>query len=68
VQYLINPPPKVGDRWLKRFFQRHPEYKVRKRYTLDMDHKKAHEPDTILDWFQRLKIKIDLYGIVEEDI
>jgi hypothetical protein len=26
-----NPSPKTSDKWLKRFIERHPKYKVRRR-------------------------------------
>jgi hypothetical protein len=62
------PPPTIGMHWLKRFFQRHPEYRIRKRRAIDLDRKKAHEPATIQAWFEKLRATIDSYGIAEEDI
>jgi hypothetical protein len=62
------PPPTIGGHWLKRFFQRHPEYRIRKRRAIDLDRKRAHEPATIQAWFEKLKATIDTYGITEEDI
>jgi hypothetical protein len=47
----INPPLKSSDRWIKRFLQRHPEYKVYRRQTLEISRKKAHQPGVILGWF-----------------
>ena len=41
------PPPTISEKWIKRFFQRHPKYRVRKRRAIDLDRKKAHEPATI---------------------
>jgi hypothetical protein len=63
-----DPPSKTGDKWLKRFIERYPEYRVRKRQALDINRKKAHKPDIILDWFQRLKAKVNEFRIAEEDI
>jgi hypothetical protein len=62
------PPPTIGSHWLKRFFQRHPEYRIRKRRAIDLDRKKSHEPATIQAWFEKLRATIDSYGITEEDI
>ena len=62
------PPPTIGGHWLNRFFQRHPEYRIRKRRAIDLDRKRAHEPATIQAWFEKLKATIDTYGITEEDI
>jgi hypothetical protein len=44
-----DPPPKTGDKWLKRFIECYPKYKVRKRQALDINHKKAYKPNIILD-------------------
>jgi hypothetical protein len=63
-----DPPPKTSNKWLKRFIERHPEYRVRRRQALDINRKKAHKPDIILDWFQHLKAKINEFRIAEEDI
>jgi hypothetical protein len=62
------PSPTIGGHWLKRFFQRHPEYRIRKRRAIDLDRKKAHEPATIQTWFEKLKATIDQYGITEDNI
>ena len=37
------PPPTIGGHWLKCFFQRHPEYRIRKQRAIDPDQKKTHE-------------------------
>src|SRR5215469_3907302 len=50
------PPPTTSEKWLKRFFQRHPEYRIRKRRAIDLDRKKAHEPAVIQDWFDHTEI------------
>ena len=62
------PSSTISEKWLKRFFQRHPEYRIRKRRAIDLDRKKAHEPATIRDWFERLRAEIQKHGIVEDDI
>ena len=60
--------PQIGEHWLKRFYSRHPEYRIRKRRALDLDRKRAHEPEVIQAWFGRLQDTIKEYGITNEDI
>ena len=38
------PPPTVGNSWSHRFFQRHPEFKPRKKRKLSKDRKLSHDP------------------------
>lgn len=60
--------PQIGEHWLKRFYSRHPEYRIRKQQALDLDRKQAHEPEAIHTWFRRLQDTVNEYGIVNEDI
>jgi hypothetical protein len=64
----LTPPPTVSEHWAKRFFNRHPEFKLRKTRAIDLDRKKAHEPETIQGWFDRLKQIIEQHGIHESDM
>jgi len=61
------PTPVVSEHWARRFLTRHPEYHIRKQYTLDADRKNAHHPESILDWFSRYEKVCDKYGIQSRD-
>jgi len=61
----INPPPSTGDKWLQRFLKYHPEYYIRRRHALDINRKKAHEPEVLRDWFAYLIRMIAKYGIAK---
>ena len=39
------PTPVVSEHWSRRFLARHPEYHIRKQYTLDANRKNAHSPE-----------------------
>lgn len=51
----LTPPPQVGEHWVTRFLQRHPEYHIKKQKTLDVPRALAHQPQNILNWFERLQ-------------
>ena len=54
---------KVGPNWTAQFLERHPEFHIRKQKTLDIDRKKAHNPDDLLEWFRGYKSICDEYGV-----
>ena len=61
------PPPTVGATWTAHFLERHPQFHIRKQKTLDLNQKKPHHPDDLLDWFQRYKTLRDEKGIQDSD-
>ena len=61
------PPPNVGATWTARFLERNPQFYIRKQKTLDLNRKRAHDPDDLLDWFQRYKLLRDEKGIQDSD-
>jgi len=61
-------PPTVSSSWTNRFLDRHPEFYIRKQKTLEEERKRAHDPKTILDWFQRFRLLCEEKGIVKEDL
>ncbi|KAJ5521437.1 hypothetical protein N7527_005552 [Penicillium freii] len=52
------PPPQIGDHWLKRFLKRHPEYYIRRRRALDVERSAFQD-------YQRV---VTEYGICQQDI
>ena len=60
--------PVVSEHWSRRFLTRHPEYFICKQHTIDIDRKKAHQPDDIRDWFDRYESICNKYFILPEDI
>jgi hypothetical protein len=61
-------PPTLGDHWLRRFLQRHPEYHIRRKRAMDIERKRAHDKSTIQAWFQSYHDTIAQYGIAHQDI
>ena len=53
------PPPTASEKWARRFLNRHPEYYIRKQKTIDTARKNSHDPDDILEWFQKYKATCD---------
>ena len=53
------PPPTVSEKWARRFLNRYPKYYVRKQKIIDTARKKSHDPDDILEWFQKYKAICD---------
>ena len=62
------PSPIVSSAWTHRFLERHSEFYIRKEKTLEQERKKAHDPDTILDWFRRFRRLCEEKGILLKDI
>lgn len=59
---------KLGAHWLKRFFNRHPEYKRVRHRAIEAARRDAMNREIVGDWFQRLKAVIEKYGILDADI
>ena len=60
--------PPLGEKWLKRWLERHPQYRIRRRKSLDIERKRAHDVNLIREWFTRLRAAIDSHGIQPSDI
>jgi hypothetical protein len=58
----------VGENWVRRLLDRHPELKS--RYSRKYDYQRAlcEDPEKISAWFVRVQKTIDEYGIVDSDI
>ncbi|KAJ5543880.1 hypothetical protein N7494_005159 [Penicillium frequentans] len=52
----------------KRWLERHPQYRIRRRKSLDIERKRAHDVNLIREWFTRLRAAIDAHGIQPLDI
>jgi len=63
----LKPTPVDSEHWSRRFLARHPEYHIRKQYTLTVDRKNAHHSESILDWFSRYEKVCDKYSIQSRD-
>ena len=61
------PPPKVGDKWTKRFVDRHPLYFKRKQKPLPAEKDNAHNVDTITKHFEAYQTVRIERGIADED-
>jgi hypothetical protein len=61
-------PPTVSRMWTRRFLKRHPEYFRRKQKALDVDRKRAHHPEDLLEWYSRYKEAKEKHGVVDSDI
>jgi hypothetical protein len=60
------PPP--GPKWLKRWLQRHPEYRVRRRKALDIERLRAQDKSLVQEWFTNYENMIQERGILPEDL
>ena len=60
--------PHIGEKWLKRWLERHPEYRTRRRKSLDIERLLAQDKNVIQEWFSRYQAAIDQYGIQPEDL
>ncbi|KAJ5543879.1 hypothetical protein N7494_005158 [Penicillium frequentans] len=60
--------PVLNHRWLKQWLERHPEYKIRRRKSLDRERLKAQDRDHTLKWFEGYENAISSYGIQREDL
>jgi hypothetical protein len=70
AQSHIDPhslPEPVGSKWTMQFLLRHPEYKTRIQKFLDIDSLKAHQPEIIRIWFNKLKKALAKYNILLEN-
>lgn len=47
------PPPIVGDKWLKRWLRRHPQYNQRRSRAIELDRKRAEDREGIQEWFKK---------------
>jgi hypothetical protein len=63
-----SPPPTIGEHWIQRFLARHPEYKIRRRRSMDIERKRAHDKTTIEQWFQSYHQALEKYGITPHDL
>ena len=61
-------PVILGEHWVNRFIQHHPELKSKYTRKYDYQRAKCEDPQLIKDWFKRVKETIEKYGIVPEDI
>ncbi|ERF72127.1 hypothetical protein EPUS_02918 [Endocarpon pusillum Z07020] len=60
--------PVVGEHWVKRFLNRHPELHKAKQKPLELERKLAHDPDLISNWFERFRALREAYGVFDDDI
>jgi hypothetical protein len=58
----------IGNKWLKHFLDRHPEYRVRRHKSLDIKRLRTHTKKSIEEWFESLQRMIKKYGIQPKDI
>jgi hypothetical protein len=61
-------PPNIGEKWLKRWLERHPEYRTRRRKSLDIERLLAQDKTLIQEWFSRYQAAIKQYGIQPQDL
>ena len=68
VQPLSDDPPSVGENWVQRFIQRHPN--LESKYTRKYDHQRAlcEDPKIIRNWFDLVQNTRTKYGITDEDV
>lgn len=58
----------VGQHWVKRFLNRHPEYKVRAQKVMEKERKRAENRMVIANWYKGVLQAFEDYGINPEDI
>ncbi len=58
----------VGHQWLKRFFERNPEYHVRKQNLLAVDRKQNHNVHDMSDYFEKVERVISENWITDLDM
>lgn len=58
----------VGEHWIQRFLERHPEYYKRKQKPLAAEQKNAHNVEDMMDHFQKFQAVRTEKGIVDDDI
>jgi hypothetical protein len=64
----MTPAPAVGISWSRRFIERRSELYTQKASPLAAERKRTHDPESIRDWFSRLKKTMNTYGVVANDI
>ena len=58
----------LGPDWVKRFLDRHPEYRKRRRRAIDIERLQALDKEVAQVWFEKLQEMINLHGIEASDI
>jgi hypothetical protein len=58
----------LGQRWVYRFINRHPEIKSRYSRKYDYQRAKCEDPEVIQAWFRLVQNTVAKYGILVEDI
>ena len=64
----LSQPVIIGEHWVNRYVQRHPELKSKYTRKYDYQRAKCENHELIKAWFMRVKETIEKYGIVMEDI
>ena len=62
------PSTTIGENWVNRYVQRHPELKSKYTRKYDYQRAKCEDPKLIQAWFTRVQETIQKYGILTEDI
>ena len=62
------PAPVIGDKWVKRFLRRYPEFHRRRRRALDIERKQALDKVMVEKWFVDYHQVIEERGIHPDDI
>ena len=67
VRSSSDSPPSVGEKWVQRFVQRHPD--LESKYSRKYDHRRAQceDPESIRNWFNLVRNTKAKYGITDED-
>jgi hypothetical protein len=60
-------PPRCGRRWAGRWLHAHKEYQRVRAKPIEIARKLAQQPEAIERWYEKLRGKIDEYGIQDED-
>jgi Tc5 transposase DNA-binding domain len=60
--------PPLGDDWIRRFLQRHPEYLRHRRKALDIERAQALDKYVAKEWFESYYDAVSQYGITSSDI
>ena len=68
LQNHYSDPSPVSDMWASRWLSRHPEYQKKFRKPLTALRKNAHDVKGLEQWFQKLKVVREEYGVVDADI
>ena len=57
----------LGDKWVTRFLQRHPDVKSQVAKSIEKAHVEVTK-EQVLEWFKQYREEIEKYGIEEENI